>query len=135
MKLQQLFMGEGLLMTKTKWHSLTQVEDLSTYMKKLIVVACKAMGLNLALYSLSGKKASKGNQQTKLKFPIEIIHIAKSTFSNRLLKYYTERQIYNFSFPENQTGQTQQGVLRHWLLSAGLRVHTSVQIQLVNSTH
>jgi hypothetical protein len=49
-------------------------------MKKLIVVACKAMGLNLALYSLSGKKASRGNQETKLKVPIEIVQIAKSTF-------------------------------------------------------
>jgi hypothetical protein len=96
MKLQQLSMGEGLFMAKTTWHSLTQVEDLTTYMKKIIVVACKAMGLNLALYSMSGKRASRGNQQTKLKFPIEIINIAKSTFSNRLLKYYTERQIYNF---------------------------------------
>jgi hypothetical protein len=28
MKLQQLFMGEGLFMAKTKWHSLTQVEDI-----------------------------------------------------------------------------------------------------------
>jgi hypothetical protein len=91
MKLQQLYMGEGIFMTKTKWAKITQVDDLATHMKMLIEVACKGMGLEVALYCSSGKKPSRpGSQPTKLKFPPKIWNIAKCTFLKWLLKYYTK---------------------------------------------
>lgn len=74
-----MHLDETLLMTVDTWKEISQINDQSPHMRSIVAVCCEALGLEVSNYNVSGKKGPRAPPaQIKMKFPLQVIRIAKS---------------------------------------------------------